>query len=87
MILRCGGLSYLDSGVDIEAGAALVKAIEPAARSSHRAGVLGRLGCFGGLYYLAKEKYVNSKGEKVPFKDPVLVEGTDGVGTKLKVCE
>lgn len=63
----------------------MVKAIEPAARSSHRKGVLGRLGCFGGLYSLAKESYINKAGQRVPFKDPILVEGTDGVGTKLKV--
>jgi len=83
--LKCGGLSYLDSGVDIEAGAALVKAIEPAARSSHRSGVLGRLGCYGGLYEVCKETYIDANGHKVRFEDPILVQGTDGVGTKLKV--
>lgn len=71
--------------MDIEAGAALIHIIEPVARTSHRPGVLGRLGCFGGLYQLAKEFYTDKFGNKVPFKDPVLVEGTDGVGTKLKV--
>lgn len=76
---KIGRISYLSSGVDIDAAAALVRAIEPAATSSHRAGVLGRLGCYGGLYHLAK---MNPN-----MKDPILVQGTDGVGTKLKIAE
>lgn len=67
------GLSYLDAGVDIDAGNALVERIKPAVKSTNREGVLTGLGGFGGLFQLDTEKY----------KQPVLVSGTDGVGTKL----
>ncbi len=69
-------LSYKDAGVDIEAGDDLVERIKPLARSTHRAECIGGLGGFGGLFELAKGKYRN----------PVLVSGTDGVGTKLKLA-
>ncbi|KOB52175.1 Phosphoribosylformylglycinamidine cyclo-ligase, partial [Operophtera brumata] len=71
------GLSYLQSGVDIDAAATLVRQIEPIATGTHRRGVLGRLGCFSGLFQLS--------AMDPSLKDPVLVQGTDGVGTKLKV--
>ena len=67
------GLSYLDAGVDIDAGNELVERIKPAVKSTHREGVLTGLGGFGGLFQLDVERY----------KQPVLVSGTDGVGTKL----
>ncbi|NOR19449.1 MAG: phosphoribosylformylglycinamidine cyclo-ligase [Xanthomonadales bacterium] len=67
------GLSYLDAGVDIDAGNQLVERIKPAVRSTNRDGVLTGLGGFGGLFQLDTERY----------KQPVLVSGTDGVGTKL----
>ena len=66
------GLSYRDAGVDIDAGNALVDRIKPLVAKATRPEVLGGLGGFGGLFHL---------GDR--FKDPVLVSGTDGVGTKL----
>jgi phosphoribosylformylglycinamidine cyclo-ligase len=70
------GLSYKDSGVDINAGDDLVEAIRPLARSTARDGALSALGGFGGLFDLKEAGY----------RDPILVAGTDGVGTKLKVA-
>ncbi len=69
-------LTYKDSGVDIEAGDALVQKIKPMVALTKRSGVLSDLGGFGGLFDLKAEKY----------NDPVLVSGTDGVGTKLKIA-
>ena len=69
-------LTYRDAGVDIEAGDALVERIKPHVRRSLRPGVLGGLGGFGGLYELPVERY----------RRPVLVSGTDGVGTKLRLA-
>ncbi|MEW5791842.1 MAG: phosphoribosylformylglycinamidine cyclo-ligase [Pseudomonadota bacterium] len=66
-------LSYRDAGVDIDAGNALVERIKPIARRTRRPGVLGGLGGFGGFFELPTERY----------RQPVLVSGTDGVGTKL----
>jgi len=65
-------LSYRESGVDIEAGDALVERIKPFAKRTMRAEVLAGIGGFGALVEVGKR-----------FKDPVLVAGTDGVGTKL----
>ncbi|XP_073956302.1 trifunctional purine biosynthetic protein adenosine-3 Gart isoform X2 [Choristoneura fumiferana] len=76
---KINGLSYLQSGVDIDAAALLVRKIEPLATGTHRRGVLGRLGCFSGLFQLA--------AMDPRLQDPVLVQGTDGVGTKLKIAE
>jgi len=67
------GLSYLDAGVDIDAGNQLVERIKPAVNSTNREGVITGLGGFGGLFQLDTERY----------KQPILVSGTDGVGTKL----
>ncbi len=67
------GLSYLDAGVDIDAGNELVELIKPAVKSTNRRGVVTGLGGFGGLFQLDTERY----------KEPILVSGTDGVGTKL----
>src|SRR5216110_3596926 len=69
------GLSYRDAGVDIEAGDALVEAIKPFARRTMRPEVLAGIGGFGALCAIPKK-----------FKHPVLVSGTDGVGTKLKLA-
>jgi phosphoribosylformylglycinamidine cyclo-ligase len=69
-------LSYKGAGVDIDAGAALVEAIKPLARSTERKGVVAGLGGFGALFDPAA----------AGFKDPILVAATDGVGTKLKVA-
>ena len=66
-------LSYLDAGVDIDAGNELVERIKPAVRSTNRSGVVTGLGGFGGLFQLDTGRY----------KEPILVSGTDGVGTKL----
>lgn len=67
-------LTYKDSGVDIDAGNQFVENIKKSVRSTYIPGVLGDLGGFGGLFELAK------------YKNPVLISGTDGVGTKLKVA-
>jgi phosphoribosylformylglycinamidine cyclo-ligase len=68
-------LSYKDAGVDIDAGDALVDRIKPLARRTLRDGVLAGIGGFGALFELPKR-----------YREPVLVSGTDGVGTKLKVA-
>jgi len=69
------GLSYRDSGVDLDAGDALVEAIKPFARRTLRPEVLGGIGGFGALCEIPKK-----------YRHPVLVSGTDGVGTKLKLA-
>lgn len=69
-------LSYREAGVDIEAGDALVSAIKPLAAATRRKGVMGGLGGFGALFDLKAEGW----------RDPVLVSGTDGVGTKLMLA-
>ena len=68
-------ISYRDAGVDIDAGDALVENIKPLARKTMRPEVLGGIGGFGALFEISKK-----------FKEPVLVSGTDGVGTKLKLA-
>lgn len=70
-------LTYQDSGVDITKGNALIEQIKPIAKSTAREGVLAGLGGFGAMFELPIHKY----------KNPVLISGTDGVGTKLKVAE
>lgn len=69
------GLSYRDAGVDIDTGNALIERIKPYARSTSRPGVLGGLGGFGALFEIP-----------TGYQQPVLVSGTDGVGTKLKLA-
>ncbi|MEM7493588.1 MAG: phosphoribosylformylglycinamidine cyclo-ligase [Pseudomonadota bacterium] len=69
-------LTYRDAGVDIEAGERLVEAISPLAASTKRKGVMGALGGFGALFDLKADGW----------RDPVLVSGTDGVGTKLMLA-
>ncbi|MGE0072522.1 MAG: phosphoribosylformylglycinamidine cyclo-ligase [Thiomonas sp.] len=68
-------LTYRDAGVDIDAGDALVDAIKPLARRTLRDGVLAGIGGFGALFEVPRR-----------YKEPVLVSGTDGVGTKLKLA-
>lgn len=79
-------MSYKDSGVDITAGDLLVQRIKPLARGTNRKGVIGGLGGFGGLFRINDLTQLNRNGEKVPYKDPVLVERTSGIGTKLKIA-
>lgn len=69
-------LSYRDAGVDIDAGNSLVDRIKPLVQRTRRPEVLGGLGGFGALFELPLERY----------RQPVLVSGTDGVGTKLKLA-
>src|SRR5215216_6342030 len=68
--------TYRQAGVDIEAGNEFVRRITPLVRTTFRPEVLTDLGGFGGLFRLQASRYV----------DPVLVSGTDGVGTKLKIA-
>jgi phosphoribosylformylglycinamidine cyclo-ligase len=70
------GLTYREAGVDIDAGDRLVQAIKPLARSTARAGADAGLGGFGAIFDL----------KAAGFDDPLLVSGTDGVGTKLKLA-
>jgi len=69
-------LTYADAGVDIDAGNKAVELMKDSVRASYRPEVIGDLGGFGGLFALNMAKY----------KEPILVSGTDGVGTKLKLA-
>ncbi|MBA2690714.1 MAG: phosphoribosylformylglycinamidine cyclo-ligase [Burkholderiales bacterium] len=69
------GLTYRDAGVDIDAGDQLVENIKPFAKRTLRPEVLGGIGGFGALVEISKK-----------YRNPVLVSGTDGVGTKLKLA-
>jgi len=71
------GLTYKDAGVNIDAGNKLVEKIKPFIRKTNRPEVMAELGGFGGLFALQSEKY----------KKPILVSGTDGVGTKLMLAQ
>ncbi|GAB2731659.1 phosphoribosylformylglycinamidine cyclo-ligase [Melaminivora jejuensis] len=68
-------ISYKDAGVDIDAGDALVERIKPLARKTLREGVMAGIGGFGALFEVPRR-----------YREPVLVSGTDGVGTKLKLA-
>ncbi|WP_341326348.1 phosphoribosylformylglycinamidine cyclo-ligase [Methylotuvimicrobium sp. KM2] len=70
------GLNYKSAGVDIEAGNALVERIKPIAARTRTPGVLAGLGGFGSMFELPLDRY----------RQPILVSGTDGVGTKLKLA-
>src|SRR6516225_7592524 len=76
MAERKNGLTYADSGVDIDAGNRLVDLIKPMVRATARAGSDAEIGGFGGLF----------DPKAAGFKDPVLVAATDGVGTKVKIA-
>src|SRR5690606_6695457 len=69
-------LTYRDAGVDIDAGNEVVERIKPLVRRSFRPEVMGGLGGFGALFDLSGK-----------YREPVLVSGTDGVGTKLKLAQ
>ena len=71
-----GSLSYAQAGVDIDAGNALVERIKPIVKNTFRPGVMTGLGGFGALFELPLDRY----------REPVLVSGTDGVGTKLRLA-
>lgn len=68
-------LSYRDAGVDIDAGDAFIDVIKPVAKRTQREGCLSGLGGFGALFQVPQS-----------YKEPILVSGTDGVGTKLKLA-
>jgi phosphoribosylformylglycinamidine cyclo-ligase len=74
--LKSGKVTYKDAGVDIDSGNSFVSLIKPMVKATYRPEVIADLGGFGGLFSLNASKYRN----------PVLVSGTDGVGTKLKVA-
>ncbi len=69
------GLTYRDAGVDIDAGESLVDAIKPIAKATRRSGCMDELGGFGALFQIP-----------AGYKEPILVSGTDGVGTKLRLA-
>ncbi len=71
-----GGLTYAQAGVSVDAGYAFVDAIKSFVKSTRRVGSDADIGGFGGVFDL----------EAIGYKDPVLVSGTDGVGTKLRVA-
>ncbi|PPQ71122.1 hypothetical protein CVT24_009858 [Panaeolus cyanescens] len=73
---KSGGLTYAQAGVSVDAGNALVEAIKPLVRATRRPGADGEIGGFGGVFDLKATGY----------QDPVLVSGTDGVGTKLRLA-
>lgn len=79
-------MSYKDSGVDITAGDLLVQRIKPLARGTHRSGVVGGIGGFGGLFRLNEITYPTLNEGNRSYSDPVLVERTAGVGVKLKMA-
>ena len=68
---------YADAGVDVNAGYELVRQIKDNVKSTARLGVMGGLGSFGGMFDLSE----------LHLKHPVLVSGTDGVGTKLMIAQ
>jgi len=68
-------LSYQDAGVDIDQASAFIENIKQTVKQTHRPGVMGNLGGFGGLFEIPHH-----------YKNPILVSGTDGVGTKLKLA-
>ncbi|MED5420679.1 MAG: phosphoribosylformylglycinamidine cyclo-ligase, partial [Pseudomonadota bacterium] len=70
-------LTYKDAGVDIDAGNTLIDKIKPLVARTRRPEVIAGLGGFGGLFRLPVDRY----------REPVLVSGTDGVGTKLKLAQ
>ena len=71
-----GSKEYIKAGVDLEAGYEVVRRIKKHTKNTNRLGVMGGIGSFGGLFDLSILNY----------KEPVLVSGTDGVGTKLKIA-
>ncbi len=73
---KSSGLTYASAGVDIEAANTLVQKIKPHVARTHRTGILGAIGGFGGLFELPIGQY----------RQPVMVSGTDGVGTKLRLA-
>src|SRR3954449_1773593 len=74
--MRKKGLTYAQSGVDIDAGNRMVELIKPLVKATARPGADAEIGGFGGLFDL----------KRAGFKDPILVAANDGVGTKLKIA-
>src|ERR1044071_4142895 len=76
MTEKRNGLTYAQAGVDIDAGHRMVELIKPLVRATARPGADAEIGGFGGLFDL----------KRAGFTDPILVAGTDGVGTKVKIA-
>src|ERR1700761_1663003 len=76
LLQQPSGLTYAAAGVDVDAGNALVEQIKPFVKATKRLGSDGTIGGFGGAFDL----------KALGYKDPILISGTDGVGTKLKVA-
>ena len=77
-------LTYAQAGVSVDAGNALVEAIKPFVKETRRPGADGKIGGFGGVFDLKAAGY--SKGGDADGDDTLLVAGTDGVGTKLRIA-
>lgn len=75
------GLTYAQAGVSVDAGNSLVEAIKPYVKETRRPGADGKIGGFGGVFDLKAAGYLASDGD-----DTLLVAGTDGVGTKLRIA-
>ena len=77
-------LTYAQAGVSVDAGNSLVEAIKPYVKETRRPGADGKIGGFGGVFDLKAAGYLKAQGDEGD--DTLLVAGTDGVGTKLRIA-